>query len=147
MAWYIILAILQQRILKWGDFMSKIRRGFVTNSSSSSFIISRNAVTKDKLKEILLEIANEEKKYDDWYDDQRDENGNVYNKDDIIGDIVAHRYIITEIIGKGKFADWDDYEYEDVYYIDNESCMRYDWDAVDDILSKYDIDWHRGYCD
>lgn len=127
--------------------MSKYRKSFVTNSSSSSFVISRDAISRTKLIDVLLEIANEEAKYDEWLDDQRDNNGNAYNiDDDVIGNVVAHRYIINEIIGKGR-EDWFERGEENVYIIDNESCGRYDWEAIEDILAKHNIDWHMGYCD
>ena len=37
--------------------------------------------------------------------------------------------------------------YDNHYIVDNESCIRYDWDAVEEILEKYDIPWVMGYCD
>lgn len=141
----------------------KQRLCHVTNSSSSSFIISRNNITKDKLIEVLLEIANEERKY--W-----DEDGYKYTleedvheeteKDDIyhpeskmfeprerIKTVVASRYIITEGTEEYPYIDWDDYEYTNDYIIDNESCIRYDWLVIEDVLDKYSIPWRSGYCD
>lgn len=124
--------------------MGKIRSDFVTNSSSSSFIISRDAVTKDELKKILLEIANREAKWWNWDEDEPETD--AYTEEDIVGDTVAHRYIITEIIGKGK-DDYFEREEENVFIVDNDDCGRYDWDVIEKVLSEYGIDWHRGYCD
>ena len=39
--------------------MSKTRNGFVTNSSSSSFIISKNDATKEEILKIMIDLANE----------------------------------------------------------------------------------------
>lgn len=127
----------------------KYRNSFVTNSSSSSFIISKNFVTRDKLVEILLEIANKEQEYyeEEWR----------YSKKDIEGNCVAYRYNITEAT-PGKPYKKEDYNfwtdevissqtYDNHYIVDNDSCVRYDWDAIDDVLSKYNIPWERGYCD
>ena len=133
--------------------MSKIRNGFVTNSSSSSFIISRDQVKKKKLIKILLEIANKEY-YLDAYDN---DNKNYYTKDDVTEEdnktCVAGRYIITKTSKKHPETIYPDFEYENGkayehhWIIDNDSCGRYNWDVVYDVLDKYGITWEYGYCD
>ena len=119
----------------------KVRSDFVTNSSSSSFVISKEHVTYDKLEEILLEIANLESRYR-WDEEERYE-----NYDDI-----AYRYIINEGTTDSPYEDYDGWGrgsvlYDNHYIVDNGSCIRYDWDAVEEILEKYDIPWVMGYCD
>jgi hypothetical protein len=118
----------------------KARRDFVTNSSSSSFIISKNDISYDRLLVILLEIANEEAEVR-WAD------GTHYEKYDEI----AYRYVIHEGTKVKPYEDYnwnDEIEFYDNHFIvDNDSIGRYDWDAVENILSKYGIPWTYGYCD
>ena len=132
----------------------KCRLSHVTNSSSSSFIISRDQVKRKKLIKILLEIANEEyNSYD--YDDESDSNDHYTLKDDVIDNCVAYRYCIKKATKKHPLNDYGckyDKHYDARYYdnhwiINNDSCGRYDWDVIDDVLSKYGINWQYGYCD
>ena len=114
----------------------KVRFDFVTNSSSSSFVISRKDVDREKLNYILLEIANlEGEKWDCEYDES-----------DIHSDGVTHRYNIFEATKEYPYGD-DRSTYDDHYIIDNDGCIRYDWDAVEEILDKYGIPYTCGYCD
>ena len=113
----------------------KVRKDFVTNSSSSSFVISRDNISYDKLLEILLEIANEEA---DWLDD-----GDSYTDYDAI----SYRYEIRECTLENPYEDWDDIKYDNDFIINNNSCRRYNWDAIEDILQKHNIPWRYGYCD
>ena len=117
----------------------KVRTDYVTNSSSSSFVISRNNITRGRLLEVLLEIANKECEY--YYDDER------YTWDDICGVCVANRYHISEATPAHHITGWNGVEYQNDYIIDNESCIRYHWDAIEDVLDKYEIPWRKGYCD
>jgi hypothetical protein len=123
----------------------KVRRDFVTNSSSSSFIISKNNVSRDQLLELLLEIANIECKK--WTDEP-------YTLDDITDECVAYRYHIEEATkddpalicnGWGWFD--DDIKYDNHFIIDNDGCCRYDWTIIEQVLSKYNIPFEYGYCD
>ncbi len=123
----------------------KVRRDFVTNSSSSSFIISRNDVSRDRLTEILLEIANIECK--EWTDEP-------YTLDDVTDECVAYRYHIDEATPDGPTAicdGWGYYYTETVYdnhfIIDNDCCCRYNWEIIEQVLSKYNIPFKYGYCD
>ena len=127
----------------------RLRLGHVTNSSSSSFIISKNQIDRDKLTEVLLEIANKEYAY---------EEDKFTLEDDVTSDCVAYRYHITEATKEHPLDkvniygyEWDEHSDSDLYdnhwFIDNESCGRYDWWIIDEILDKYGIEWERGYCD
>ena len=117
----------------------KVRRGFVTNSSSSSFVISKDNISYDRLLEVLLEIANREKEY--WDDEYTYES---YHD-------ISYRYEIHEATPENPYNEDDGWGYSLTYnnhfIIDNNSCCRYDWDAVEDVLAKYDIPWTPGYCD
>lgn len=121
----------------------KIRRDFVTNSSSSSFIISRKDITHGHLLDVLLELANEEAKacgggLDDWY-----------NWDDVDGNGVSH-FRIAEHDEDNPYVVWDFdlyKEYTDVYVVSNGDCGRYKWDVVEKILNKYGLIFETGNCD
>lgn len=113
----------------------KVRRDFVTNSSSSSFVISRDSISYDKLLEILLEIANEEAT---WLDDG--DNYSDYKE-------IAYRYEIRECTSENPYEDWDDIKYDNDFIIDNNSYCRYNWDVIEEVLQKYNIPWRYGYCD
>ena len=125
----------------------KVRKDFVTNSSSSSFIIARKDITRGHLLDILLEMANEEAKH--WYNaDENDDD--YYSWDDVTGNGVGH-FNIKEY-GDDPYVVWSwfdnpDKEYKDVYVVENEDCGRYNWDVVEDILQKHRLPVICGNCD
>lgn len=126
----------------------KIRRDFVTNSSSSSFIISRKDITHGHLLDVLLELANEEAKA--WGDGLDDWENPTYNWDDVDGNGVSH-FRIAEYDEDNPYVVWNlfapDKEYTDVYVVSNGDCGRYKWDVVEKILNKYGLIFETGNCD
>ena len=123
----------------------KIRKDFVTNSSSSSFIICKDNVSYEQLLQILLEIANKESSY---YGDEE------YTEEDITEDCVAHRYYITDATRENPHLEYEDdwlctgeIIYDNHYIIDTHGCVSDDWDSIEEVLSKYNIPWEQGYCD
>ena len=132
----------------------KCRLSHVTNSSSSSFIISKDQIDRDRLIEVLLEIANKEYAYED-----EDVDDNHFTlEDDVTSNCVAGRYHITEATKEHSLDkvniygyEWDEYSDSDIYdnhwFINNEGCGRYNWWIIEEILDKYGIKWQSGYCD
>lgn len=124
----------------------KIRKDFVTNSSSSSFIISRDKVTHGRLLDILLEMANEEYKH--WSNDDEEE----FNWSDVSGNGVGHFRIKEYVDVPYQVYKWfgeDDIEaeYKNVFVVENEDCGRYYWDAVEKVLNKHGLELIKGECD
>jgi hypothetical protein len=123
----------------------KTRRDFVTNSSSSSFIISRDDITHGRLLDILLEMANAEA---ETYGD--DDDSYTYDWSDVTSEGVGHfriREFVDEPYRVYGCDDDHDYGYHNVFVVDNEDCIRYNWNVVRKVLDKYGIKWERGYCD
>ena len=79
----------------------KVRNGFVSNSSSASFIISKNILNKIQIKE-LLEYNNSKDNYDNWqiYEDQ------YYIRGDTIMDNSSISDLFTKLLIDHKQIGW-----------------------------------------
>lgn len=117
----------------------KVRNDFVTNSSSSSFVISKNDITHGELEKILIEIANRTQAT--RYEDEED----LEPIDSYIE--IYDAYEIIDATEENPYDDYNDNIYTCHYIVDNNCTIRYEWDIVEEVLAKYNIPWEYGYCD
>lgn len=114
----------------------KVRKGFVTNSSSSSFIIAKKDVDPDFLINTVLKEL--------YYGLQGDE---PYNPAELLENDEAVPFgIFSARIDQGRAYPVEDPN-GDYYFIYNNDFERFDWEIVRGILNKYGLKWEFGYCD
>ena len=117
----------------------KYRMDFVTNSSSSSFIISRDDVkSKKKLKKHLYKLSKLEIKdygYDDSYKGKRG-----------VKEYRRMRYQITKLTKDNPYNE-NGREYTNHYLVENNGSIRYDWGLILSYFNEKGISIDYGYCD
>jgi hypothetical protein len=139
----------------------KIRNDFVTNSSSSSFIIACKDVPQDFLiKQVLRDfyVANAVER---WHYTV-DEAVRNYDPNEVLNNDEGNLGVFIKT--KAEIDKYDDYkgwgyaqpldeeleaEKKELYYeISNNCTVRFNWDIVDKIIKdKYHLSYQHGYCD
>ena len=117
----------------------KYRSDFVTNSSSSSFVIAKDSVkSKKALKKMLYKFAKKEAKLLEFYDEF--ENEKEFKR------YVKSRYGVKKVTKKKPYT-YNDKVYTKHYLVDNEGNGRYNRKDIEVYMGKKGIGIEWTYCD
>lgn len=129
----------------------KIRNGFVTNSSSSSFVISKNDLTFEQVIQFVKMYQIKDK---ESYGEESSEddikltvcNDSIKTEDWATMDVYNDKSKEIPYVDDDERKTFNDKFPEGWWYFDNDTTTRFDWSIIDEVCDYFGCNYIPGYC-